>query len=257
MFSGSAIFEENVRGGASNWQVIAPTAAQRPVGPNGIIWNGFTDSTQLTYADRIQGFTSRMSYDLGEQELAVEFKVDCPNVPFDVEIYRLGDYGGDGCVMDKLKNNLAFAQPLAPAADSTTGLRECSTWVTNVVWRPEKINGQYQYRNPDEDPDGTGSQLAPAYPLLSGVYYVKLKRNDPGGGPEKGSGVVFVLTDNAASSAIVMQVADTTWQAYNFWGNKSLYYNKMDVGIHPTLNYREGTRAFKISYNRPFDMRSM
>ncbi len=125
-------------------------------------------------------------------------------------------------------------------------------WQTNATWRPEKINGRYQYRNPDEDPDGTGPQLAPPHPLLSGVYYVKLKRDESlQYSQEKGSGVVFVLTDNAASSAIVMQVADTTWQAYNFWGNKSLYYDKMDVD--QTLDYREGTRAFKVSYNRPFD----
>jgi hypothetical protein len=164
----------------------------------------------------------------------------------------MGYYEGDGArLIDKIQGNLGSPQ-IKPTPDAVTGLVDCN-WVTNAIWRPERINGRYHYRNPNEDPDGTGSQLPTPYPLLSGVYYVKVIRDEPGGGPEKASGVVFVVTDNAGQSDIVMQTADTSWQAYNYWGNKSLHYDKsvVDGQGAPTLDPE--TRAFKVSYNRPYD----
>jgi hypothetical protein len=224
--------------------------------PYGIAWNGFTDSTQNA-ADRIQGFTTRMSYDLAEPNLGIDFKVDSPIRNYDIEIYRLGWYGnaqnlvGTGArLVAKLENRPARVQPLVPIADGT-GLRECSNWVVSDTWAPTKnAQGKYVYTTPGEQQ---------AYPLLSGVYYVKLKRLETSG-PEKASACVFVLTDDtgAASSdgdpsSIVMSTADATWQAYNFWGNKSLYYDKNDFNSGPTADFRDSTRAYRVSYNRPFD----
>jgi len=117
-------------------------------------------------------------------------------------------------------------------------------WTTNATWTPSKdAQGKYLYTSPGEQQ---------SYPLLSGVYYAKLKRlNQP---YEKASGVVFVLTDDASQSTVVMQTADTTWQAYNYWGNKSLYYDKTDTASpNPSHDYKESTRAFKVSCDRPYD----
>ncbi len=103
MFSASEIVIENGLTGADNWLVRAPSVpGERAAAPNSITWNGFTDSTQQTYNDRIQGYTSRISYDLSEPELAIDFKVDAPGTTkWDVEIHRLGHYGGKGAPWSK------------------------------------------------------------------------------------------------------------------------------------------------------------
>ena len=55
------------------------------------------------------------------------------------------------------------------------------------------------------------------------------------------SHIVFVVRNDASTSDMLFQTSDTTWQAYNDYGGNSLY---------------EGSpagRAYKVSYNRPFD----
>jgi hypothetical protein len=252
MMSADEIRLENLQTGVATWQAAAPIAGDRPAPVAAVAWNGYVDSTQF-FGDRIQGYTSQFSYDLGDSELTVQFMVESPGANFDVEVYRLGYYGGNGArLVAKLENNAQIERANVPDPVDTNGWLVDCNWTPNVFWKPEKINGRYHYRSPSDPVDQTTGQI-PAYPLLSGVYYVKLKRDEPGGGPEKASGVMFVLTDNAAQSDVVMQTADTTWQAYNTWGNKSLYYDKV---VPPAPGHSappEHTRAFKVSYNRPFD----
>jgi len=53
---------------------------------------------------------------------------------------------------------------------------------------------------------------------------------------------MFVLRNDAAAADILYQVPIATYQAYNNWGGKSLYdYNST------------GGRAYKVSYDRPYD----
>ena len=55
------------------------------------------------------------------------------------------------------------------------------------------------------------------------------------------SHIVFIVRNDASTSDLFFQTSDTTWQAYNDYGGNSLY---------------EGSpagRAYKVSYNRPFD----
>ncbi|MEU0881545.1 DUF4082 domain-containing protein [Lentzea sp. NPDC005914] len=72
--------------------------------------------------------------------------------------------------------------------------------------------------------------------LVSGVYVANLQRLDQ----DINNHIVFVVRDDARSSKMVFQTSDTTWQAYNTWGGKSFY----------------GSRAQKLSYNRPFSTRT-
>ena len=70
--------------------------------------------------------------------------------------------------------------------------------------------------------------------------------------------VYFVVRDEDSKADIVFQTADTTWQvrntltrlypqkAYNLYGGANVYY-----GLEPP--YR---RAYKVSYNRPFQTRA-
>src|SRR6266478_2578252 len=98
---------------------------------------------------------------------------------------------------------------------------------------------------------GNGARLvasvSPSVPLpqvqpacltaTSGVYFAKLVRLDTA---ETGV-VVFIVRNDASHSDILVQTCDPTWHAYNDYGGSSLYTG-------PTI------RAFKVSYNRPFNV---
>ena len=84
----------------------------------------------------------------------------------------------------------------------------------------------------------SASWVVPAN-AVSGIYIAKLKRFDTGGA----SHIVFVVRDDDGRSDLLFQTSDTTWQAYNDYGGNSLY-----VGA-------PAGRAYKVSYNRPFNTR--
>ena len=67
-------------------------------------------------------------------------------------------------------------------------------------------------------------------------------RTDTGGA----SHIVFIVRNDSSTSDIVFQTSDTTWQAYNTYGGNSLYVGS--PGTNPG-------RAYKVSYNRPFNTR--
>ena len=72
---------------------------------------------------------------------------------------------------------------------------------------------------------------------VSGIYFAHVVTTS--GSAE--SHIVFIVRNDASTSDLFFQTSDTTWQAYNDYGGNSLY---------------EGSpagRAYKVSYNRPFD----
>ncbi len=54
---------------------------------------------------------------------------------------------------------------------------------------------------------------------------------------------MFVVRDDQSHADLLFQTSDTTWQAYNRYGGYSLYFGAAG-------------RAYKVSYNRPFDTRA-
>ena len=60
------------------------------------------------------------------------------------------------------------------------------------------------------------------------------------------SHIIFVVRNDASTSALLFQTSDATWQAYNSYGGYSLYGG--------TTSY-PGGHAVKVSYNRPFSTR--
>ncbi len=74
---------------------------------------------------------------------------------------------------------------------------------------------------------------------VTGVYFAKFTRTDN----QDVNMAPFVVRNDASHADIAFQTSDTTWQAYNGWGGNSLYHGN-PVG-----------RAYKVSYNRPFDTR--
>lgn len=153
-----------------------------------------------------------------DQGQPVQFKVNTNATDYRLDIYRLGYYGGLGA------RKVATVQPAlvpfaqpSPIEDLTTGLVDAGNWSTTATWN------------------------MPAN-AVSGVYVAKLVRED---GTPGANHIVFVVRDDDGASDLLFQTSDTTWQAYNNWGGSSLYDG-----------YPDG-RAYKLSYNRPFNTRGI
>ena len=166
----------------------------------------------------IQGFATDISVNRGE---TVRFKINTPSTDYRLDIYRMGYYADNGA------RKVATVQPSAtlpqsqPACltDSGTGLIDCGNWTESASW------------------------AAPA-DAVSGIYFAKAVRED-GASTGLASHIVFIVRDDASTSEILFQTADTTWQAYNNYGGNSLYLGS------------PAGRAYKVSYNRPFNTRSV
>ena len=146
----------------------------------------------------------------------VRFKIDTDATAYRIDIYRLGYYNGMGA---RLVNTVlpSAAPQIQPLCigDSATGLIDCGNWQDSAAW------------------------TVPSN-ATSGIYFAKLVRED---GTPGTSHIVFVVRDDNGASELLFQTSDTTWQAYNDYGGNSLYTGA-PVG-----------RAYKVSYNRPFNTR--
>jgi hypothetical protein len=166
----------------------------------------------------IQGFATQMSVNRGS---TISFKVDTNASNYRFDIYRLGYYGGRGArkVGSVLPSaTLPQSQP-ACLTQASSGLIDCGNWAVSGSW------------------------TVPAT-AVSGIYIARLVRADTGGA----SHIVFVVRDDASASDLVFQTSDTTWQAYNNYGGNSLYTGSPGTGP---------ARAYKVSYNRPFNTRAV
>jgi hypothetical protein len=148
----------------------------------------------------------------------VQFKVDTNAAAYRFDIYRMGYYGGAGA------RRVATVTPSAtlPQAQPSC-LNDVATGLIDC--------GNWAT---------SGSWTVPAT-ATSGIYFAKVVRTDTGGA----SHIFFVVRDDASTSNLLFQTSDTTWQAYNNYGGNSLYTGS-PVG-----------RAYKVSYNRPFNTRAV
>lgn len=148
----------------------------------------------------------------------VNFKVNTAATSYRIDIYRLGFYGGTGARKVATVNPSVSLPQAQPAcvSDTTTGLIDCGNWQTSASWS------------------------VPAT-AVSGVYIAKLVGLD---GTTGASHIAFVVRDDASHSPMLFQTSDTTWQAYNNYGGNSLYTGA------------PANRAYKVSYNRPFNTRA-
>jgi len=166
----------------------------------------------------IQGFTTDISVDRGG---TVTFKVKTTASGYRFDIYRLGYYAGNGA------RKIATIQPSAglPQSqpnclnDAATGLIDCGNWSVSGSWTVPTT-------------------------AVSGIYIARVVRSDTGGA----SHIPFIVRDDAGRSDLLFQTSDTTWQAYNNYGGNSLYQG--GPGTNPG-------RAYKVSYNRPFNTRAV
>ncbi len=148
----------------------------------------------------------------------INFKVSTNASSYRFDIYRLGYYGGLGA------RKVATVQPSASLPQSQPNcLSDAATGLIDC--------GNWAV---------SGSWAVPAN-ATSGIYIAKLVRTDTGGA----SHIVFIVRDDASTSDVLFQTSDTTWQAYNSYGGNSLYTGA------------PAGRAYKVSYNRPFNTRSV
>ena len=132
-----------------------------------------------------------------------------------VDVYRMGWYGGRGGRLVLASRRLAQRAQPPCAHDSRTGLTECR-------WHPT-----IRFPIPTA--------------LTSGVYVVKMT-TDRGAARD----AMFVL-EAARPRPILAQISTSTYEAYNTWGDDSLYPGGHTVGITGT------GQGVEVSYDRPYE----
>jgi hypothetical protein len=144
------------------------------------------------------------------------FKIRTTSNNYVIDLYRMGYYGGSGA------RRVATISPSASLPQTQPNcLNNSATGLIDC--------GNW----------GVSASWTVPPDAVSGIYFAKLRRIDTGGS----SHLVFVVRDDTGQSDLLFQTSDTTWQAYNSFGGNSLY-----VGS-------PAGRAYKVSYNRPFNTR--
>ncbi len=162
----------------------------------------------------IEGYASLTSINRGGK---ISLFVNTKDPSYTIEIFRMGWYDGTGGRRITDKITLPGIKQPPPIEDQDSGLIECD-------WK-----NPYILTIPDNPNDLTD--------WVSGIYLAKLTTSKSG----KQSYIIFVVRDDARNSDILFQQSVTTYQAYNNWGNKSLYrWNSRRI------------QAYQVSFNRPY-----
>jgi hypothetical protein len=173
----------------------------------------------------LQGFATDISVNVGS---TVNFKIKTGSSNYSITIYRIGYYQGLGARQIAVISPSATLPQTQPpcVTDPATALVDCGNWAVSASWP------------------------VPA-DAVSGIYLAKLF--DPATGAA--SHIPFIVRNDASNSDVLFRTADTTWEAYNDYGGSNLYYGNNPNAPATGTEYGPG-RAFKVSYNRPFNDRS-
>ena len=163
----------------------------------GVTEKSYWDAAQ---SDQIEGFATDISTNAGD---TVTFKINvngtaADTLPYKIEIYRLGYYGGAGArEVAEITNADGTVQP-NPLFDESLGLVDAGNWLATDSW------------------------TIPA-DAVSGVYLARLQRLDEEGNPIEGATnqIPFIVRNDGVAADIVLQTSDTTWHAYNGWAGNN------------------------------------
>jgi hypothetical protein len=144
---------------------------------------------------------------------AIDFhaRADGPHT-FTWKLYRMGWYGGAEARLVTQGGPISVGPQPVPAPDPSTGRIECSWPVSFTI---------------QTDPSWT-----------SGVYLVKLQRDD---GYQHWA--IFTVRADERKGVAVVQSSVTTYQAYNYWGGRSLYTTPIAQEVSFDRPYVEGYGA--------------
>jgi len=165
----------------------------------------------------IEGYASSSSVSKNEN---IKFYVNTSSLKFSVNIYRMGWYNGKGARHIKTMDSIARIKQNIPIPDKETGKVECN-WSSNT-------------------------ELTIPKDWTTGIYVAKLEENLH----HKQSYIIFTVKEECKKSDILFQLPVTTYQAYNYWGGKSLY--DWGSGFIKQWGTKSGKRASKVSFNRPY-----
>jgi len=196
---------------AGHAQTLATNAIQAENQKTGTTGWKLTCCSQDT-VPRISGYAGVTSVAQGE---SIDLHVSTMDTSYDLQIYRMGWYGGLGGRLMGTISDLPGHDYPTPAPDPVTGTVDCN-WPV-------------------------GYQLNIPSTWTSGVYLAKLI----GSSSKYQSYIPFVVRDDQQPHKILFQVGVSSWQAYNTWGGKSLYRD----ASAPTL---DALRARVVSFNRPY-----
>ena len=158
----------------------------------------------------IEGYASATSINCGER---IDLYVNTESPNFTLEVFRMGWYGGLGARRTFGPVEVPGTVQVMPIMDPETGLMDCA-WINPFTLTTNAAD------------------------WLSGVYLARLTTSDNGAQ----SYIIFVVRDDERKSGLLVQLGVTTYQAYNYWGGKSLY----------NWGSSDGKRAQKVSFNRPY-----
>lgn len=172
-------------------------------------------------AGEIEGYASLTSVAPGGR---IGFHVHTEAASYNIDVYRMGYYGGRGGRLMASVANLPGRKQPKPCAGSD-GLIECDWSVGHTL-----------------DIPAAGA----SWP--SGIYLAKLTAN---GAARKDSYIIFVVRDDSRAARYVAQLPDSTYQAYNLWGGKSLYSGC--ANHDKAWQCPDGaTPPNAVSFNRPY-----
>jgi hypothetical protein len=175
----------------------------------------------------IEGYPSSTSVNRGE---SISFYVRTSAPTFNIDVFRMGYYAGTGARLMYSAQNIVGSEQTYPCANPN-GIIECNWAVSHTLAIP----------NAATDPS------QPAY-WTSGVYLARITTNDTA---KKDSYMIFVVRDDNLQATYVAQLPVTTYQAYNYWGGRSLYTGCLNHAADWSCAGGE-QKANAVSFSRPY-----
>lgn len=178
----------------------------------------------------IQAYAGQVSVQAGDTlDLYVSTSTD--GAKYDADVYRMGWYGGDGGRDVRSIRNIEGANQ--GRWDPLRGLQGCNTCKVDPATLLIEANWK------------RGLQIKIDKDWIGGYYLVKFHELKS----DTATYAVFLVRDDASRAPILVQASTNTWQAYNTWGDASLYGS-----FGADRKYIPKTRrAYRVSYDRPYD----
>ncbi|MHB8514087.1 MAG: N,N-dimethylformamidase beta subunit family domain-containing protein [Dehalococcoidia bacterium] len=179
----------------------------------------------------IQAYTGEVSVQRGDT-LGVYVSTK-GGARFEADVYRMGWYGGAGArSVLSMRDVGGEDQGRWTPKHGLQGCKTCtldpSTLLVEANWKRDL-------------------QIKVHPDWVSGYYLIKLEEL----ATRTATYAIFVVRDDASRAPAIVQASTNTWQAYNHWGDASLYgsFTADRKYVHKTR------RAHRVSYDRPYDPR--